>query len=146
MLCAAPPVPTLLQGERIGVSQMRLSWEPVLHEFPITNYTVKYYPLSPGTHTQQSPEIFRTTTGTEVVVQDLQPGLRYSVSVAANNAGGRGDYTSEVTVQCKCSSVFAIICSPLLYPLTHDIFAVTEHSGFQLFLSGPIVCDEWRVS
>ena len=110
MLCAAPPVPTLLQAERIGVSQMRLYWEAVSHDFLVTNYTVKYYPLSPGTHNmQESSERFSTTTGTEVVVQDLQPGLRYSVSVAANNAGGRGDYTSEVTVECKCCLVFTAL-------------------------------------
>ena len=104
--CAAPPVPTHLQAERISVSKMRLSWEPVSHDFPVTNYIVKYNPLSPGTHTQESPERFRTTTETELVVEDLEPGLRYSVSVAANNAAGRGNYTNNVTVECKSFSMF----------------------------------------
>ena len=140
--CVAPPVPTHLQAERISATQMRLSWEPIPHDFPVTNYTVKYNLLSPDT--QESPERFRTTTGTELVVQGLEPGLKYSVSVAANNAAGRGNYTNNITVECKCSSVFAssLYCA-LIY-----IFTVTEHSGFQLFLSGPVgfVCDGWRVS
>ena len=103
---AAPPVPTHLQAERISATQMRLSWEPIPHDSLVTDYTVKYIPLGPGTHTQESPERFHTTTGTELVVEDLEPGLRYSVSVAANNAAGRGNYTNNVTVECKSFSMF----------------------------------------
>ena len=99
LFCADPLVPTLLQAERISASQIRISWEPNSRNSPLTNYTVKYYPLSQDTHLQES---LLTTTEREVVVWDLEPGLRYSVSVAANNAAGRGTYTEEVTVECKC--------------------------------------------
>ena len=86
-----------------------MSWEPSSHVSsggPITNYTVKYYPLSKDTRVRRSTEAltqFLTTNETELVIQDLDPGLSYSVSVAANNAAGRGNYTDDVTVGCKCS-------------------------------------------
>ena len=102
LFCADSLVPTLLQAERISASQIRISWEPNSHDSPLTNCTVKYYPLGQDTHLQESLEGFLTTTETEVVVRDIDPGLRYSVSVAANNATGRRNYTQEVTVECKC--------------------------------------------
>ena len=46
---------------------------------------------------------FITTNETELVIQDLNPFLSYSVSVAATNAAGMGDYSSEVTVGGKIS-------------------------------------------
>ena len=104
-LCADPPVLTLLQAERTNASQMQMSWElwgEKSHDAPVTSYTVKYYPLSPDTHVQQSFERLLTTKETEVVIWNLDPGVSYSISVAANNGAGRGNYTKEVIVECKC--------------------------------------------
>lgn len=36
------------------------------------------------------------------MIQDLDPFLSYSVSVAAINAAGMGDYSNEVTLESKC--------------------------------------------
>jgi hypothetical protein len=116
-----PPVPTLLLAERISASQISISWESNSLDIGVISYTIKYYPLSQDTHMQESLEQFHTTTETEVVIRDLDPGRRYSVSVAANNAAGRGDYSDEVTVE------------------------LTENSVFQLFLSGAIACVEWKM-
>ena len=41
------------------------------------------------------------TNEMEVVIRDLDPGLSYAVSVAANNAAGRGSYSDDITVGCK---------------------------------------------
>ena len=101
------PAPILRQVERISASQIAISWEPRSHlnmNDSITNYTVKYYPLSADAHMRKLSEDlfkFRTTNQTELVIHDLDLGLRYTVSVAANNAAGRGNYTDEVTVECK---------------------------------------------
>ena len=116
MLCADPPVPTHLLAERISASQIRISWESNSFDIGVIRYTVKYYPLSQDTHMQESLEQFHTTTDTEVVIRDLDPGHIYSVSVAAKNAAGRGDYSNEVTVECK--HCFCVGSSPSLCPLT----------------------------
>ena len=106
--CAEPPVPTLGQVERTSPSQIRVIWNPSLQTNtggPITNYTVKYYPLDPDSpRTRKSVEDlyrFLTTVETELVISDLDPVLSYSVSVAANNAAGRGNFSNKVTVGCK---------------------------------------------
>ena len=106
-LHTGPSPPILVQADRISATQIGISWEPSPHEStggPIINYTVKYYPLSSDTRVQRQVEDllqFLTTNETEVVIQDLDPGLSYSVSVAANNAAGRGSYSDDVTVGCK---------------------------------------------
>ena len=115
MLCADPPVPTLLLAERISASQISISWESNSLDIGVISYTIKYYPLSQDTHMQESLEQFHTTTETEVVIRDLDPGRRYSVSVAAN-AAGRGDYSDEVTVECE--HFFCVGSSPSLCPVT----------------------------
>ena len=105
--CSVPAPPILGQVDRISASQIRISWEPSPHDStggPITNYTVKYYPLNRDNHVQKSVEDFFqyfTTNETGVVIQDLDPGLSYSASVAANNDAGRGSYSDDVTVGCK---------------------------------------------
>ena len=105
--CAGPSPPVVVQVKRISPSQIRVSWEPSPHDStggPVIDYTVKYYPLSRDTFVQRSVEDlfqFVTSNKTEVVIQDLDPGLSYSVSVAANNAAGRGSYSDDVTVGCK---------------------------------------------
>ena len=107
-----------------------------------------------------------------MVIQDLDPGLSYSVSVAANNPAGRGSYSDEITVGCKRLNCLICMCPP---PRTHAIrplilgmcarrresletilhvskdsitshIAVFENCRFQLFLSGRFVCQEWVVS
>jgi hypothetical protein len=97
-----PPVLTLLQAERTSASQIQMSWGGKSHDAPVTSYTVKYYPLCPNTHVQQSFERLLTTKETEMVIWNLDPGVSYSISVAANNGAGRGNYTNEVIVECKC--------------------------------------------
>ena len=42
-----------------------------------------------------------TTNKTEIVIKDLDPILRYSVSVASNTDTHVGNYSSEATVECK---------------------------------------------
>ena len=103
MLCADPPVVTHLQAERITSSQITMSWElPKTNDVPVTNYTIKFYPLIPDIHMQDSLVRYLTTNETEVVVKYLDPSLSYSISVAANNGVGRGNYSME----CKCSSEY----------------------------------------
>ena len=65
---------------------------------------IKYYPLNRENNVQKSVEdLFQyfTTNETDVVIQDLDPGLSYSASVAANNDAGSGSYSDDVTVGCK---------------------------------------------
>lgn len=84
---------------------------------------------------------FITTNETELVIQDLNPFLSYSVSVAATNAAGMGDYSSEVTVEGKISLHVLIL-------IKYTISAVLESrfEFFQIFFSGSINCKEWIVS
>lgn len=43
------------------------------------------------------------------MIQGLDPFLTYSVSVAASNAAGTGDYSNEVTVEGKNSALYLLI-------------------------------------
>ena len=83
-----------------------MSWErPKTNDVPVTNYTIKYYPLIPDNHMQDSIVRYLTTNETEVVVKYLDPSWNYSISVAANNGAGRGIY-SEIIMECKCPSKY----------------------------------------
>ena len=113
------PAPILGQVERISASQIAISWKlrPHVNSYSITNYIVKYYALSTDARVRKSSEdLFRflTTTETEVVIHDLDPGLRYSLSVAANYDAGKGNYTEEVTVECKCF--------PICFPFSTSVY------------------------
>ena len=112
LFCAGPSPPVLVQVERISASQITISWEPSPHDStgdPIIDYTVKYYPLRRDTGVQREVEDlfqFLTTNEMAIVIQDLDPGLSYSVSVAA---AGRGSYSDDVTVGCKWPLISNII-------------------------------------
>ena len=107
VLCADPPVVTHLQAERINSSQIMMSWErPKTNDVPVTHYTIKYYPLIPDNHMQDSVVRYLTTNETEVVVKYLDPSLSYSISVAANNGAGRGNYSEIMMMECKCPSEY----------------------------------------
>ena len=93
--------------ERISASEIRITLEPTTQYK--ANYTIKYYPLSTVAYTQKP--IFLTTNKTNVVLRDLDPNFSYSISVVAMNGAGRGNYTDEVTVDCKC---FVSECSMVL--------------------------------
>ena len=150
-------MPTLGQVGRISATQIKISWDPVAQTDnggTFTSYTVKYYPLDPdASRTRKNIEdlaIFLTTNDTEMVIRDLNPVTSYSVSVAANNEAGRGNFTKEVTVGCKfdwanfgqfhISAWVFILLDSFLY------YAVFENCNFKLFLSGHIICQQWVVS
>ena len=103
-LFVEPPAPVLEDVERISASQIRIAWEPssqVYREDPITYYTIKYYPLNRARKSLEDHFQFLTTNKTEIVINDLDPILRYSIAVASNTADDIGNYSSEVTVECK---------------------------------------------
>ena len=90
--------------ERISASQIRIAWKPsseIYRGDPITYYTIKYYPLNRARKSLEDHFQFFTTNETEIVINDLNPILKYSISVASNTADGIGNYSSEVTVECK---------------------------------------------
>lgn len=87
---------------------------------------------------------FITTNETELVIQDLNPFLSYSVSVAATNAAGMGDYSSEVMVEGKISLHVLILINIYLYTISAVLESHFEF--FQIFFSGSINCKEWIVS
>ena len=99
-----PPTPVLVVVERIGASEIRIAWElssQVYRGDPITYYTIKYYPLNDTQMSMKDHIQSMTTNETETVIEDLNPILRYSVSVASNTATLIGNYSSEATVECK---------------------------------------------
>ena len=98
---AEPEPPELEEVKRISASQIEITWEP---GNLATAYTVKYYPLN-----SQNAVKFLTANTTELVIQDLDPLLSYSISVAATNAAGMGDYSNEVTVESKCFLVKSVV-------------------------------------
>ena len=90
--------------ERISASQIRIAWEPssqVYNRDPISYYTIRYYPLNRARKSLEDHFKFLTTNKTEIVINNLDPILRYSIAVASNTADGIGNYSSEVTVECK---------------------------------------------
>ena len=83
---------------------MRITWElssQVYRGDLITYYTIKYYPLNDTQLSMEDNFQSMTTNETEIVIKDLDPMLRYSVSVASNTATLIGNYSSEATVECK---------------------------------------------
>ena len=99
-ICTEPSAPILREFERISTSQIRVTWEPGSQGGPSTDYTVRYCPLRSDTSEKLTQGLL-TTNETEVVIQDLDPVLRYSISVAATTVDGVWNYSNEVTVHCK---------------------------------------------
>ena len=78
-----------------------MRWKPssqVDRISPITHYIIKFYPLIPETRDLFQ---FLSTNETELMIHDLNPVLKYSVSVATNSVAGLGNFSSEVSVESK---------------------------------------------
>ena len=99
---AEPAPPELEAVKRISASQIEVTLKP---DDIATAYTIKYYPLD-----SQNELKFLTANTTKVVIHDLDPLLSYSISVAATNAAGMGDYSNEVTVESKCFFKIKVLC------------------------------------
>jgi hypothetical protein len=86
-----PGVPTALSGT-IGNGSVALSWTAPTSNggSAITNYTVEYTPAGGSAVTVTAASSPYTLTG-------LTNGTSYSIRVAANNAAGRGPYTTAIT-------------------------------------------------
>lgn len=88
--------------KRISASQIRVLWVPGSQGDTSTDYIVKYYPLNSSS--LQNIEVqYITTNETQLVIQGLDPFLSYSISVAASNDAGIGEYSNKVTVEGKIS-------------------------------------------
>ena len=99
--------PTLGEVVRISATEIRLTWEPSINYTLITEYSIKYYPLSTelsspdGQRSNDDLVYFITTKKTEAILTNLDPVYSYSVAVAAVNDAGTGNYTKEYTVGCE---------------------------------------------
>jgi hypothetical protein len=88
---SAPGAPTSLQGT-IGNGSVALSWTAPASDggSAITNYTVEYTPSGGSAVTV-------TAASSPYTLPSLTNGTSYSIRVAANNAVGRGSYTTAIT-------------------------------------------------
>lgn len=59
----------------------------------VTGWTVHYYPTGSSSDVKIIP---RDANVNEYVLTGLDKGTSYTVSVAANNSAGRGQFTEEV--------------------------------------------------
>ena len=86
-----PGAPTALAGT-IGNGSVAMSWTAPADNggAAITNYTVEYTPSGGSAATVTASSSPYTLTG-------LTNGTTYSIRVAANNAAGRGAYTTAIT-------------------------------------------------
>ena len=86
-----PGAPTSLAGT-IGSTSVALSWTAPADNggSAITNYTVEYTPSGGSAATV-------TATSSPYTLTGLTNGTTYSIRVAANNAIGRGAYTSAIS-------------------------------------------------
>lgn len=96
---AAPNVGVIM---RIRATQIRLSWEQPSSEETLTSYLVRYRVVeSRVTRNLDDTSTILEVSGTETVIQGLEPHLKYGVSVAGKTARGIGNYSEETVVGCK---------------------------------------------
>ena len=68
----------------------------------VTAYSVRYRKVERVTRRNVDDiSTIVETTNTSIVITDLEPNLRYAVSVAAKTSAGVGNYSDEVTLGCK---------------------------------------------
>ena len=98
-----------------------MSWSETGGGAEVDTYFVKYRPLQGVVRRKRNVEdtaVVVETNQTGYRISGLDPGLSYAVSVAAGNRAGRGNFSMEITVECKsqCHNCVVIGDSPFTAP------------------------------
>ena len=100
-----PAVSPVGVTERLSATSIKVTWDPLTVEESggnVTLYHVRCRPVDrtvrPGT---DDLSVVVNTTNSEAVIEDLDPRVVYAVSLAASTSAGIGNYSNEITVECK---------------------------------------------
>jgi len=82
-----------------------MSWDPLSvmeSQGVVTAYSVRYRKVERVTRRNVDDiSTIVETSNTNIIITDLEPNLRYAVSVAARTSVGVGNYSEEITLGCK---------------------------------------------
>ena len=70
----------------------------------ILYYTIKYYSVDGNSQLQRDLKrnVQSINTTKNVTLNGLDPTQSYRVAVAVNTVSGRGNFSEEITIRCKC--------------------------------------------
>ena len=89
-------MPSFEEITRVSATEISINWTAIEGE-PVT-YFVRYQEI----HDMGNASVVEVeTTETWYFISELNPGLSYAVSVAAENREGRGNFSEEITVGCR---------------------------------------------
>ncbi|XP_054720766.1 protogenin B-like [Uloborus diversus] len=92
--------PQQLEGEPTSPTSIRLFWKAPITNRNITDYTVRYHPVSSTGLVNESSMNYIRSTNTEVVIMDLQPYTLYEFSVRSHDSSKRQGPFSQ-PVECR---------------------------------------------
>ena len=92
-------------ARRLSATSIEMSWDPISVEESrgiVIAFSVRYRKVERVS--RRNVDDISTvveTTNTSIIITDLEPDLRYTVSVAAKTSVGIGNYSEEITFGCK---------------------------------------------
>ncbi|XP_064645830.1 protogenin-like [Lineus longissimus] len=93
-----PPSPVKIRGKPLGNSEILLEWEMLQHPFPITNYTIRYYAVTPN---EEKDEKLSESSGMRCLFTNLRSYTVYEFSVCAHSQGIPGPFSKKVRVRTQ---------------------------------------------
>ena len=105
LINSVPAVSPVGVTERLSATSIKVTWDFLTREESrgvVTSYHVKYRPVDRTVRRNiDDLSIVVNTTNSETVIEDLDPRVVYAVSLAASTSAGIGNYSDEITVECK---------------------------------------------
>ena len=111
-LTAPSVAPTVAALKRISGTTVILAWDPLsLAEAQgfLTDYKMAYMNTTRSSCPQIELETMSTTLSvdkesTQIVINNLVPGLEYCVAIAASTVAGTSGFSDTQKVPCKCTT------------------------------------------
>ena len=110
---AAPSVaPTVARVKRVSATTVILMWGPlslVESRGFLTDYKVAYINTQSSSCPQIDLQTMSTTLSvdkesTQIMINNLDPGLEYCVAMAASTVAGTSGFSDTQKVPCKCTT------------------------------------------
>ena len=95
--------PTIGVARRLSATSIEMNWDPLSEA---ASYSVRYRVVERvARRNLDDMYTIVETTNTNIIITGLDPRLGYAVSVASRTSVGVGNYSEEITIGCKLTSI-----------------------------------------
>ena len=95
--------PAIGVARRLSATSIEMNWDPLSEA---ASYSVRYRVVERvARRNLDDMYTIVETTNTNIIITGLDPRLGYAVSVASRTSVGVGNYSEEITIGCKLTSI-----------------------------------------